>query len=70
MAFWKINYAAQVMHNNPNHYNLNMRVAQNQQAHSILKTMKFHLGTRKMDVFEVNSRWMWLRKMMKSIKII
>ena len=33
-------------------HNLNLRVQQNEQTHSILKTMKFHLNSRQMGVHE------------------
>ena len=56
LMFWKINYLAKTRQNDSARYALNLRVTQNEQAHAILKTMKFHLGTRKMDVFEINSR--------------
>ena len=36
--------------------NLHLRVAQNEQTHSILRTVKFHVATRKMEGFEVDPR--------------
>ena len=54
--FWKINYIAQMRRSSTQKQQLNLRVAQNEQTHAILKTMKFHLNTRKMGVFDVDPR--------------
>ena len=54
MAMWRVNYAAKMHRNNAEKYNLNLRASQNESTHAVLKTMKFHLNTRKMDVFEMN----------------
>ena len=54
LAAWRVNYAAKMHRHNAEKYQLNVRAAQNESTHAILKTMKFHLGTRKMDVFEIN----------------
>ena len=35
---------------------LNRRVAQNEQIHAVLKSMKFHLATRQMGLWDVNPR--------------
>ena len=56
LAFWRVNYAAKMQRYNKEKYNLHTRVAQNEETHSILKTMKFHLGSRKMDIFEMMPR--------------
>ena len=55
--FWKMQYVSQTRQNDQQKSYLNMRVAQNEQSHAILKTLKFHMNTRKMDVFEVDPRW-------------
>ena len=54
MGLWRVNYAAKMQRNNAEKYNLNLRASQNESTHAVLKTMKFHLNTRKMDVFEMN----------------
>ena len=54
--FWKMQYVSQTRQNDQQKSYLNMRVAQNEQSHAILKTLKFHMNTRKMDVFEVDPR--------------
>ena len=56
MSFWKINYIHRMREQNQQKSALNLRVSQNEQTHAILKTMKFHLSTRKMDVFEIDPR--------------
>ena len=35
---------------------LNSRVSENEQTHAILKTLKFHLSTRKMGIWDANPR--------------
>ena len=56
VMFWKMQYVSQTRQNDQQKSYLNMRVAQNEQSHAILKTLKFHMNTRKMDVFEVDPR--------------
>jgi hypothetical protein len=40
--------------------NLQRRVHQNEQTHSILKAMKFHLTTRQMGLWDADPRWFGL----------
>ena len=56
MMFWKVSYLSSVRKGGASQYGLHQRVAQNEHTHAILKSMKFHLQTRKMDVFEANPR--------------
>ena len=52
LMFWRIRYAAQARQNNPHLSQLHTRVSNNESTHSILKTMKFHLQTRKFELWE------------------
>ena len=54
LAMWRVNYSEKMIRYNAAKYNLNIRASQNEQTHSILKTMKFHLNTRKMNVFDIS----------------
>ena len=56
LMMWRINYAAQMRQNNAARSQMLERVHENEQAHNILRTLKFHLSTRKMGVWEVNPR--------------
>ena len=56
LAIWRVNYMGQVNQNSASRFNLHQRVSQNEQTHSILKTMSFHLKTRQMGVFDVNAK--------------
>ena len=54
LALWRVNYSAKMNRYNAEKYQLNLRASQNEQTHSVLRTMKFHLNTRKMNVFDAN----------------
>ena len=56
LMMWRLQYAAHVRENNAAKSQLHMRVNNNEQTHAILKTLKFHLSTRKMGVFEIDPR--------------
>ena len=56
LMFWKVSYSRTVRESGASQHSLHQRVAQNEHTHAILKSMKFHLQTRKMGVFEANPR--------------
>jgi len=56
LMFWRVNYVAQMRQNNASLSQLHTRVTNNEQTHNILKTMKFHLQTRRMDIWEQHSK--------------
>ena len=56
LMMWRLNYASHMRQNNAARSQLHQRVNANEQTHAILKTLKFHLNTRKMGIFEINSR--------------
>ena len=53
---WRLQYAANLRENNAAKSQLHTRVTNNESTHAILKTLKFHLSTRKMGVFDVAPR--------------
>lgn len=46
LMLWRIRFVAQVRQNNPQLSQFHTRVHNNEQTHSILRSMKFHLHTR------------------------
>ena len=56
LMWWRIRYVAQVRQNNAQLSQLHTRVHNNEQTHSILKSMKFHLSTRQFDFNDVHPK--------------